>query len=52
MQLQFRVLFSPFEFHCREQLLNKTRGKNRHNILLLQETQNSLALLFFEHVFA
>ena len=28
------------EFHCREQLLNqtfrKTRGKNTHNILLLQ----------------
>ena len=40
LQLQLHVLFSSFEFHCREQLLNKTfrktRGKNRHNILFPQ----------------
>ena len=36
MRLQFHVLFSSFEFHCRENLLNytfrKTPWKNRHNI--------------------
>ena len=36
MQIQFHVLFSSFEFHCREQLLNytfrKTLWKNRYNI--------------------
>ena len=55
MQLQFLVLSSSFEFHCREQLLNltfpKTRKKNRLDIFLLQQTQNSLAMLLFEHVF-
>ena len=51
MQLQFDALSSSFEFHYRKQLLNETfrksLGKNCLNILLLQYTQNSLALLFF-----